>query len=165
MLYVAGGLLQIAGVLLGASPAIFPCLRRFARWLYPRYVRLENRLRRLVGRARPQRHTIGPADEINLADSLVPVLSPSKQLSLEETVAWLVRRAEDAQKEHAELADRLEEGERVAVTRADELQRDMEAHVAEALVEAHREYLPLRLIGLALLVAGVASVTIAAFVA
>lgn len=109
MLYVAGGLLQIAGVLLVASPDIFPFLRRFARWLYPRYVRLENRLRRLVGRARPQRHTIGPADEINLADSLVPVLSPSKQLSLEETVAWLVRRAENAQKEHAALARRLEE--------------------------------------------------------
>ena len=41
----------------------------------------------------------------------------------------------------------------------------MEAHVAEAHVEARREYLPVRLIGLAFLVVGVACVTTTAFVA
>jgi hypothetical protein len=70
---------------------------RGSRWLRSMTGRLARRLRRLVGRSRPQVVHLGVADEVNVADSLSVRLSIKPDASLEEQVAYLLRREQEAQ--------------------------------------------------------------------
>jgi hypothetical protein len=64
----------------------------------------------------------------------------------------------------ADLGARLTAIEEGTPERLEELRRGMELHVAQAVEAAHREYLPLRILGALLLALGLGCVTVANFV-
>jgi hypothetical protein len=83
--------------------------------------------------------------------------------SLEDQVAFLLRRDQQAQERENALDARLTAIEGETPKRLDELRSGMELHVAEALAAAHRAYQEARIFGALLLVLGLGCVTAANF--
>lgn len=85
--------------------------------------------------------------------------------SLEDKVAFLLRRDEQTQGRLDDLVEALEALTDEIARGLSEQRASMEAHVADTLSAAHQAYLPLRLLGVVLLTVGLGCVTAASFVA
>jgi ElaB/YqjD/DUF883 family membrane-anchored ribosome-binding protein len=121
-------------------------------------------MRRVVGRPRSQHIQIFAADEINVVDRAVVTKETDSGASLEAKVEFLLQRDREAQDHVNQLRAQVETVETETQKRLDDLQREMEQHVGDVVAAAHREYLPLRLVGVAALVVGFGCVTAANFV-
>lgn len=163
-LLVSGAAFELCGIIAVAWPDLIDPGRRISAWLRNRYEIIRHRLSRLLGR--PRRHTassgLGVYGLTGHAAGLVHGVR--EDASLEEKVAFLIRRNELTQERMDEVGARLTAIEEGTPERLEELRFAMERHIAEAIDIAHRAYLPLRIVGAVLLVVGLGSVTAASFV-
>ena len=84
--------------------------------------------------------------------------------TLEEKVDFLLRRDKEAQRDVQALGHRLDDFEKAVGEKVDEAREAMAAHIARSLDAAHRAYLPLRRLGVVLLVVGLTMATAGNFV-
>jgi hypothetical protein len=165
VLLIVGALVELTGIVLVGSPDLFPQAQRFSEWLRLRGRRVYDRVRRLLGR--PVVHTVSAGSSVSTAMGLSAraIVSVAADASLEDKVAFLLRREQQTQERLADLAEGLTaQREGMARTLSEE-RASMEAHVADSLSAAHTAYLPLRLLGVALLAVGLGCVTATSFLA
>jgi hypothetical protein len=155
-LFIIGVTLELAGILLVASPDVVPQGQRASRWIQATLPRVVARFRRLTGQPQPQRVTIGAAFETDQAMPITPVKSPGGDAPLEAHVGYLLQRDKELQTEIAEFRRALDQ-------KQVDLRAAMEGLVTEALRAAHREYLPLRISGVVALLLGLVCITMSTF--
>jgi hypothetical protein len=163
-LYVSGATVEFVGIVLAASPDLVPQGRRLSAWIGARVQRAISRALRLIGRPRVKTAHLGLASEVNLADSMSAVKSVAPDATLERKVQFLLTRDQEAQRDVNDLRDRLAAVERRLRAGLDAVREETRTHVAGELERAHAEYLPLRLLGVFLIVVGLTCATLANFV-
>jgi hypothetical protein len=163
-LYTLGALFELAGIVAVASPDLVPGAVRFAAWLRVRLRRAVDRLRRFIGRPRPQVIEVGLAGAVATAGSLSFSKSVNANANLEQQVAFLLHRDQEAQRDVNALAKRVTEVEQGAPRRLAELRAEMEAHVEHKLTAAQADFRAARVLGAFALAIGLALTTIANFV-
>jgi len=164
-LYIAGAGLELLGIVLVASPDLVPWALRLVRWIRPRWRMIENRLRRLLrlsarGTAYEDSATVG----LNITINSAAEVGFDPKATLEDKVAFLLRRNSESQKEMNALAQRVAAVETEAPKRAAELRAEMESHVARELAAAKEDYRIARISGAIVLGCGLALTTAANFV-
>lgn len=164
-LYIAGAAVELAGIILVASPDLVPQAQRASKWLGLQYARAEKRVRQFIRRPRQSTTVeVGTAGEINLAGSISAVKTTSNVGTLEQKVDFLLRRDQEAQAHVNELRERLRALEGDTEAKLSSTRSEMKQHVANALRAAHEAYLPLRIVGVVALVLGLCLVTTGNFV-
>jgi hypothetical protein len=120
---------------------------------------------RLLGR--PVGHTVslGAAVSGSGGVSARAIVSVAADASLEDKVAFLLRREELTRGRLDDLTEALHALTDEMARGLSEQRASMEVYVAETLSAAHEAYLPLRLLGIVLLTVGLGCVTAASFVA
>jgi hypothetical protein len=93
------------------------------------------------------------------------IVSVAADASLENKVAFLLRRDEQTQGRLDDLTEALQALTDDVARGLSEQRASMEAYIADTLSAAHQVYLPLRLLGVVLLTVGLGCVTAASFVA
>ena len=163
VLYVLGGIAELAGIVALGYPDLLPGARRISGWLR----RQENRIRRYVGLpTRPNVVNLGAAaGEFNIAGRAAALVVSRSEGTLEQNVDFLLRRDQDAQRRENEMAERIDQLEADSRQRVDDARREMEQHVAGELADAGDEYRELRVVGTGALVLGLVLVTVATFIA
>lgn len=91
------------------------------------------------------------------------VVSVSETATLEEKVAFLLRRDRDTQGRLDDFGEKLQAVEKHVDENAAELRGAMEEHVAESITSAVEADRALRVLGAISLVAGLGCVTVASF--
>jgi len=164
-LYIVGAVLEVVGIILVASPDLVPGAVRLARWVRPRWRRVENRVRRIL-RLPPGGITYEDAATVglNLSISTAAEVGFNPEASLEDKVAFLLRRNSETQKEMNALSQRLDAIETEAPKRVDELRAELEAHIAHELTAAKEDYRAARIGGAMVLAVGLALTTTGNFV-
>lgn len=121
-----GAAFEFVGIILVGSPDVFPAAARVSAWLRARSLRALDPIRRWIGR--PRRHVVeaGAAISAEAALSASGIVSIRDEATLEEKVAFLLRRDEESQRGANEFRDRLATLERESSKRLDELRRGME---------------------------------------
>jgi hypothetical protein len=160
-LIVVGALAEFGGILLIAAPDLIPGARRFGRWLDRRWKPIENRVRRILGV--PGRNvTVSASAAIATAVgmSATAIHGVSETATLEEKVAFLLRRDEATQHKTTALAQRLEAIERDVERREGALRHELHSHVADELRAALDADRVLRVVGSLLLAVGLLLATI-----
>jgi hypothetical protein len=165
VLFVVGALFEFAGIVLLGFPDFVPGALRLSRWLRPRTRSVVNRLRRLLRLPpRPTFVDLGGAVEIHGVLRGSAMKSVAAGASLEEKVAFLLRRDEEAQGAVNALAERVAAIEEQAPRQLEQLRGEMQAHVDQKIRAALDEYRELRVAGTVALGLGLACVTVANFV-
>jgi hypothetical protein len=96
--------------------------------------------------------------------SVSGIVSVDPAATPERRIEFLLRRAEETQREMNALTDRVASLERESSQRLDELRERMEAHVSTRLSAALAEYRPARAIGAIFLAFGLGLTTAASFI-
>jgi len=91
------------------------------------------------------------------------IVSPNPDATLEEGVAYLLRRGREAQVRLNEHDERLRAMEEHVPRRLDELRAETEEHVSKEITAAEWRYRPLRFVGALALACGLALATTANF--
>ena len=164
-LYVLGAILELSGILFLAAPDLVPGAIRLSHWTGTHWRPIENRIRRLL-------HLPGRSIVINaeaagvsiLAGRVSAVKSVSADADIEQRVAFLLQRDQEAQRDLNLLAERLVDAEEKSERRLGELRGAMEAHVGHALTAAQEDYRTARGIGTIALILGLAMTTTANFI-
>jgi hypothetical protein len=159
-LYIVGATIEAGGIILVGSPDLFPQAGRSSEWLRKHSRRLANRIRRLL--RRPQSQTVyvdAAAGAIALGGSATASKSVSAGATSEEKIAFLLQRDQEAQRDVSALAQRLAALDSESSQRLRELRSEVDAAFARDLKAALERYLPLRLVGAAALVIGLACAT------
>ena len=163
-LFALGAVFEFVGIILVGSPDFFPLADRVSRWLRTRYRRALDRVRRWIGRPRPQVIEVSGAGSIAMVGRASLVKSVSPEATLEERVASLVTRDQEAQRDMNEVRERIATPEQESSQRLDELRHKMEAHSARELAAAFERHRPIRVIGALALAIGLGLMTTANFV-
>lgn len=169
VLFIAGAAIEFVGIVLVASPDLFPYAARMSEWLARQYRRIVDPLRRwLVRLFRRDRegisHVVGGGGVTTVGGAVTGRAWVTEDASLEEKVRFLLARHDDTQRVIDDLGRRLAEVEGSIDPKLATLEASMTDHVSESLDRAHREYRALRLVGVAFLVVGLGCVTVANFV-
>jgi hypothetical protein len=164
-LLIVGALVELAGIVLVGSPDLFPQAQRVSEWLRLRVRRAYNRVMRLLGR--PVVHTVSLGAALSASGGVRArgIVSVAADASVEDKIAFLLRREEQTQGRLDDLTEALQALRDDLASGLSEQRTSMEAYVADALSAAHQAYLPLRLLGVVLLTVGLGCVTAASFVA
>ncbi len=165
LLFIGGGS-QFVGIVTLAWPDLIPWKERLSRWLTDAYRRAENRLRQLFRRP-PRTRTISlsvSSASARASASAAANVASSDGASLEDKVAFLLRRDQNAQQLENEVAARLNALEQEGSKRLDEVRAEMEGHIEERLIEVLNRYRPLRQAGAVLLAVGLICLIVASFV-
>lgn len=164
-LYIVGAVFELGGIVLVGSPDLIPGAVRAAAWIRTRWRPIENRLRRLLRlRGRPIVVQVSAAGSVGLAGSVTLRKSASAEATLEQKVAFLLQRDQEAQRDVSELAQRVAAIEADASRRLDELRGEMKEHVARELTTAIEDYRAARIGGAVALAIGLALTTTGNFV-
>ena len=163
-LYIAGAVIEFVGIVLVASPDLVPYEQRLSAWLTRQYARAVDRLRRLLRRPRHVTVHVNAAGAIATAGHVTTKKSIRDDATVEEKVRFLLTRDEEAQRDVQVLDRRIAELQTTIDSKLGALRSTMTAHVAESLDSAHREYLALRLVGVAFVVVGLTLATLGNFV-
>jgi hypothetical protein len=149
-----GAVIELAGVVLVASPDLFPGALRLAAWSRPRLRQIENRIRLLL-RRQPSSivHAAHVSGSIQVSGSASAVVSTGAR-TLEEKVEFLLRRDAEAQGHMNELVDRVKRLEQRLTREIDTLRAHLERQIDHRIAEVHRDYQTARFIGVAALVLG-----------
>jgi len=160
-LYAIGAASELLGIGLVAAPDLVPGARRFSRWLGPRWRTIENRLRRRLHLPlRSITHSVEMTGTVGASGSLSAVVSiGTAATTLEEQVAFLLRRNEEAQKEVNAVVERVAAIEQDLPRRLDELREGFETRLESELAAALTEYRPARIIGAGLVALGLGLAT------
>ena len=89
VLYICGAVLELAGIVLAASPDLVPQGRKLSRWLGAIAQPIVSRVLRLIGRPRAYTVQVGPAEIIVAADSVSIIKSAAADATLEQKVDFL----------------------------------------------------------------------------
>jgi hypothetical protein len=177
-LYFGGAAIEVVGIVLLASPDLFPVGVRFARFVVRQYRRLrawversrirwwvEGVIRRLLRRPRHVTVTGSPAGALvgGVAPRVV-IGGVGGTATLQEKVEYLLARDRDVKGQLERMKDRLDSAEKGIVLGLDDLRASMTAHVASSLGEAHRRYIEARYLGIVLVILGLAVATLGNFV-
>jgi hypothetical protein len=165
VLLIVGALVELTGIVLVGSPDLLPQAQRFSEWLQRRVRRACDRVMRLLGR--PVVHTASARLGVSVAGGVSArgIVSVAADASLENKVAFLLRRDEQTQGRLDDLTEALQALTDDVARGLSEQRASMEAYIADTLSAAHQVYLPLRLLGVVLLTVGLGCVTAASFVA
>lgn len=165
VLLIVGALCEFAGVILVAFPDLLPHATRFSAWLRRRTRPVVDRLRLLVGLP-PRQHVLNlsAAAEANAAMRLSVTKGVRAEATLEEQVAFLLERDQEAQRGANTLSRRIDDLEAAVPGQLDELRGQMHAHVERELTAAVEQHRELRVLGAVALALGLACVTVANFV-
>jgi hypothetical protein len=164
LLYIAGAVIEVIGIVLVGSPDLFPQARRLSNWTARQYWRVANRLLRLIGRPRHVTVQASAGGAVALGGSIMAVVSVSPEATLEEKVAFLLRRDLETQRGMDRLLGSLTNLERDTTARLESARSELEGHVTEALVASHAAYLPLRIAGVGVILIGLGLATTGNFV-
>jgi hypothetical protein len=162
VLLVTGALAELVGIVLVASPDLVPGAVRFAGWIRPRWRRFENRLRRVL--RLPHRgvtHEMSASGAIAPSGRISAVVEFNREASLEEQVAFLLRRNVESQTETNALAARIAALEEETPGRLEALRAELEEHVSRTVATAKEDYRTARVMGALVLVLGLALTTLA----
>jgi hypothetical protein len=163
-LLVVGAGLEFVGIMLVAAPDFLPTVRRAAAWLSSRFAGLSRMVRRLLRRPRVVFGRADMAGAVTVGGHLLTKKSCAEHASLEEKVAFLITRDEEAQRDVQLLELTLKETtkrlEQTVEGKVAGLRRDLTSHVAETVAEYRRA----RIFGAVALAAGLACTTWANFV-
>lgn len=164
-LYGVGAALELIGIILVSSPDLVPGTLRLVRWIRPRWRRIENRIRRLLGLpARGVTYEGSATVRLEMNLSAMGVVGIDPNASLEDKVAFLVRRHSETEQTINKLAQRVTAIETGTPKRVAELRAEMEAHVTRELAAAKEDYRFARISGAIVLAIGLALTTTANFV-
>lgn len=162
-LYIAGAVIEFAGIVLVASPDLVPYAQRLSAWLTRQWERVLARLRRLLRRPRHVTAHVSAGGAIAVGGYATVKKSVGEDATLEEKVRFLLTRDEEAQRDMQAVDRRVDELQKAIDSKLGALHSTMTAHVAESLDARHREYLALRLVGVALVVIGLTLATLGNF--
>jgi hypothetical protein len=165
VLLIVGAVAEGAGVVLIGFPDLLPGALRLSAWLR-RYARIAlNRLRRLVGLQPLQKHVSMSGSVSGTGTMYASVIKGVGQYAImEEKIAFLLQRDQEAQQAVNALTRRVEDLETAMPQRLEELRMGLEAHVASELTAALEAYRPLRVAGTFALAIGLICLTSANFV-
>ncbi len=164
-LLFVGGMFQFGGILAVAWPDLIPWKERLSRWLTDADRRAKNRLRRLFRRP-PRTRTIPLSSSISLRASMsaAATVAVSDGAPLEDKVAFLLRRDQEAQQRENKVAARLNALEQEGPKRLDDARAELKRHYEEKLTEALNLHRGHRIWGAILLAAGLLCLVAASFV-
>jgi len=161
-LYLVGAIVELLGIVLVASPDLVPGAVAFAGRLRAWARMIESRLRsflHLPPRVRVASLDVTVTGKGRVGGSLV--VGFNEKASLEEKVAWLLRRDRESQEAHNALAARVEAFEEETLRRLEqlrgELKEDIEARLSSRLADLRAA----RLWGVAALIIGLGLGTVA----
>jgi hypothetical protein len=159
-----GALLEFGGIVALAFPDFLPHGRRLSRWLGHRARLAINWVRRRLGMEPLQKVvSLSAAVEASSAMHASGIKGSPPDATVEEKVAWLIKRDQEAQREFNELARLVGDLEEGTAQQIERLRDDMRAHVSSELAAAEQEYRPLRIFGTIALAVGLACTTLANF--
>jgi len=164
VLFAVGASIEFAGIVFLGVPDLIPHADRLSRWLRPRARRVLNALRRLV--RLPPRRTVVNLEGLVHARSIGQAsltVSVRADATVEEKVAFLLRRDQDSQSSINALTKRVAEIEGRTPRELEQLRAQMETHVAQELARARDEYRPLRIGGTIALAIGLICMSVANF--
>jgi hypothetical protein len=162
--YIAGAVLELGGIMLVGWPDVLPYAARVSRWLRSTTRRLVDPLRRALGLRRGHVVQVASAGGVTVGGFPASgIVSLTPDATLEEQVAYLLRREQEAQVKLNALDDRLRGMEDRVPKRLDALRAETEQHVADEISAAESRYRPLRFVGALALALGLALTTIANF--
>ena len=150
-LYIAGAIFELFGIVLVASPDLFPQAARVSRWIADRSGELRDALLQMIGRGKLQTHPVGASVAMPY-DIEGWTKSPVPDATLEENVGYLLERVEAIQHVLTAFGGRIAVLERDLPRRVSAVRSEMDARLRAAL----SAYLPLRLVGIAALILGLA---------
>jgi hypothetical protein len=153
--------LEFLGVVLVGAPDLVPGVRRATVWLAEHGERGIWRVLRVVGVRRPHYVSTGVAAEYDIAFRSAGLVHATSATTLEDKVAFLLRRDEATQGALQELNDRVVELERETERRLDAEREETEAFVGEALAAQDARYRWARILGAVLLIAGLVCTAVA----
>lgn len=163
-LYIAGAVIEFFGIVLVASPDLVPYAQRFSSWLGRQYAHIVAFIRRLLRRPRTVTAHVSAGGVVLASGHATVEKSIPDDATLEEKVRLLLTRDKEAQRDVQALDRRLDDLRKAIDPMLDALRETMTAHVETSLDRAHREYLALRLVGVALVVVGLTLATTGNFV-
>jgi hypothetical protein len=162
---VVGGLLEFGGIVAIAWPDLLPWKERTSRWISSAYRRTTSRLLRLLGRRPPGRvFEVSGGASARVTSGAAVVTAVNEEATLEEKVAFLLRRDQKVQRDAEDLSVRIGDLEQGTPERLDEVRADLKDHFAERLAEALNRDRPLRIVGAFALGIGLTFTTLANFV-
>jgi hypothetical protein len=156
-----GIVLEFFGVGLVGAPDLVPGVRRATVWLAERGERGVWRVLRAVGVRRPHYVSTGVAAEYDIAGRAAGLVHAPSAGTLEEKVAFLLRRDEWTQGAVQELNDRLAELEKETVRRLDVQREEVEEFVREEIAVEDARYRWARVLGAVLLFVGLVCTAVA----
>jgi hypothetical protein len=162
-LFIVGAAFELLGIVLIGSPDLVPLQRRVTAAIRSGASRATWWLLRHFGR---RRHVVGAGSGVIAVAGMSArgIVGIREDASLEEKVAFLLRREKITQNRISDLTEGLSSLREQLHERAGELQATMEEHVAAELDAVRREYRDARVAGIALLTLGLVCVTLANFV-
>lgn len=163
-LFFGGAAIECVGILFVASPDLFPLAARVVRSFGARLSQVWRRALRLFGVRRTVTAKASLGAMLVMGTRATFEKNIKDEATLEEKVAFLLRRDKEAQSDVQALAHRFDDLETALDPRLDDLRDSMAAHVGTSLEAVHRAYLPLRRLGVVLLVVGLAMATSGNFV-
>lgn len=154
VLYIVGALIELSGIVLVASPDLFPGAIRLAAWARPRLRWIENRLR-LVLPLQPRSvvHNEHVSGTIQVSGSASAVASTGAS-TLEERLAFLLRRDAEAQQHLNRLVERVKGLEDQLSRETGMLGTYVQNEIDYRIVAANRDYQVARIIGVVALAVG-----------
>ena len=162
--YVVGAVFELAGIISVASPDLVPGAVRFGAWLRGHLRLAVDRIRRFIGGPRHQVIELGVAEAISTAGGVTPMKSMNPEATLEEKVAFMLQRDQEAQGQVNALAKGMSEIEQEGPRRLDALRSQMEAHVERELRATQADFRAARVLGAVALAIGLALTTAANFI-
>lgn len=162
--YIAGAVLELGGIVLVGWPDVLPYAERVSLSLRLATRRVMNRLRLALGRPRHYDiHAGAGSFHVTGSASASAVVSIGPDATLEEQVAYLLRREQEAQRNLNAHDKRLRAIEDSLPKQLDELRADTERHVSEEISAVAWQHRPLRFIGALALLIGLVLTTAASF--
>jgi hypothetical protein len=165
LLLIGGAAFELFGIVLIAAPDLVPGARRAGAWLSVRTQREVDRLRLAIRRPRHQVVQVpGLAHARAMGNPPSVRISVNADASLDEKVAYLLSRDQDAQRVVNDLAGRVAAIETQLPGQLATLRDEMRTHVAAELAASEADYRPARIGGTIALAIGLVLVTVANFV-
>jgi hypothetical protein len=153
-LYLAGGVLEVAGIVLVAAPDLGPMWHAGQERLRKAWDRLGAKVRALLRRPRHVTASASLSGGVALGGSARGIVGVNPAATTDEKVAFLLRRDEETQNRIADLHEALAAASTDADRKLAEARAELEARLALEIRRALDLYRGQRLAGIGLLVLG-----------
>jgi hypothetical protein len=156
-------MVEFVGIVLLGFPDFVPGAIRLSGWIRRRARQAADGFRRIVGRGLPAVvYETVPGGGVKLGGGDVTGRASTSATTIEEQVAYLLKRDQDVQRMTDDLGERLRLLEGESARQVASVKREMEQHVARELTAAEAAYRPLRVAGTVALALGLICATVGA---